>query len=131
MGEHMRVQQIRRKRDVCACDFNNWYLVQDKDVTELPSNNPIGVLTDPFACCKLNTTVGTSVDTPVLEAVGSLCQIGICCPCPGFEVAFPMFDAQTRTQAATLKKIWTCGDVCPMCSKEWSAFDVEFENVSE
>jgi len=198
----LKVQQIRRKRDMCSLDFNNWYLVKDgntgKDLffvqenstcmernccsgeckawrmeasllpngwqgpesagapflhlerpfsltcccinrpkviaTEVPSGVNVGTLTDPFACCKLNTTVQDPESLkPVYSVDGSICQPSLFCPFPGMKVDFPVKEvAVTQWSGQTvarLHKVWTLGDCCPCCSKEWSSFDVDFGDV--
>merc|ERR1712048_1073823 len=96
-------------------------------ISEMPSGNVIGTLEDPFACCALTTTVTEPGQAnPLLMADGSICQPGLCCPCPGNKVDFPVKDTNTGSHIAHLTKVWTVGDCCPFFSKEWSAFDVNF-----
>jgi len=96
------------------------------EVTEVPSGKPIGTLTDPWACCALNTTVDLPGTGPILKANAGICQPGMFCPCPGFTIDFPVMDYLTLQNVANITKVWTMGDICPLCSKEWSTLDVSF-----
>eukprot|EP00929_Paragymnodinium_shiwhaense_P120249 TRINITY_DN92170_c0_g1_i1.p1 TRINITY_DN92170_c0_g1~~TRINITY_DN92170_c0_g1_i1.p1 ORF type:complete len:282 (-),score=47.76 TRINITY_DN92170_c0_g1_i1:260-1042(-) len=101
-------------------------------VSEFPSGNALGMLEDPFACCRLNTTVtepGTAL--PILKADATICQPGMFCawPCLNCKVDFPISDTTTGQPVAHLTKHWTWGDICRIGACETSTLDLEFGNV--
>jgi len=97
-----------------------------------PTGRELGTLYDPCTCCNLQTTIipAAGTDNSHLKIVGSPCQIGICCKCPGNTIDFAIQN-QDDSEVAHLTKIWKCGDIAPLCSKEWSTFDMEFKEVSK
>ena len=123
----------------CCCINRPEVLVSEPSSANYPSGRSIGKLTDPCACCKLNTTVHApgnwDMRIPnadlVLMADASLCQLGMCCPCPGCAIEFPVKDMKTLQHTAHITKNWTMGDCCPWCSKEWSSLDVTFGGVQD
>lgn len=191
--QFLRVQQIRRKRDLMGCEFNNWYLIKDgfgQDVffvkedssclerhcgtynckswrmdvallgpqgmhslsatpflhlerpctftccclnrpkvfvTESNGGQAIGTLEDPCVCCRVATTINeVGNPSPTLSADASQCQFGWFCRCPGQAIEVPVKDIASSHHVAKITKIWTLGDVCPICDRNWSTLDVQF-----
>ena len=56
-------------------------------------NELLGTIEDPFACCKMNQKVFRNDQTHVYTVEGSICQLGLCCPCCG-DVVFDVADAR-------------------------------------
>lgn len=100
-------------------------------ITDPSSGANLGSIRDPFACCNLTIDAKDPKGEVLFHAEGGCCQCGLCCPCPGCEVNFPVNETKTSKRVANIKKKWMLGDCCPLLSKENDNFLVEFEDVSD
>jgi len=99
-------------------------------IKEMPSERQIGVLRDPFSLCNFTFQVKDAQGTERLNTKPCCCQLGTFCRCPGLKVGFPILDSGDDHQMATITKIWTCGDICPLCAKDWSNIVIDFGEAS-
>ena len=66
----------------------------------------IGHIDDPFKCCVMDQRVYDPNGTQIYGVAGSVCQIGICCPCMG-DVHFDITDAGGQpVQGAKISKVF-------------------------
>lgn len=86
------------------------------------TNEKLGSIRDPFACCDLTFSVRDSADQDVLHAKGGCCQWGLCCPLPCgpcSKVHFPIHDAKGDEAVGGIEK------QVPSCLKFCLAPDVD------
>mmetsp|Transcript_62677 Transcript_62677/g.149521 ORF Transcript_62677/g.149521 Transcript_62677/m.149521 type:complete len:275 (+) Transcript_62677:89-913(+) len=104
------------------------------EVSELPSGRVLGYIEEPFTCCNLTFTVHDTNRNPLLKTDISLCNWGLCCPCPceGLPcqtVEFPITDFENGQEVAKIRKHWMFGDIC-QCLGEWDNYWMEFGAVN-
>ena len=71
----------------------------------------LGRVEDPFVCCAMNQKVFDDQDKLKYNVEGSICQIGLCCPCCG-DVKFDVTDAQGGSPGVIKKLFGGCSELC-------------------
>jgi len=113
------------------CSFTCFcYNRPEATITEVPSGRVLGALRDPWSCCNFTYQVFDASGAERLKANTCCCQCGSFCPCPGNKINFPILDSGDGHEMANITKIWMCGDLCPLCSKDWSNVSVQFGEAS-
>lgn len=87
-----------------CCIFRPEFTVKNGD------GEPIGRIEDPFACCVLNQKIYNASDELLYTAGGSVCQLGICCPCAG-DVVFDLTDTEDNKVGEIRKVFGGCGEL--------------------
>jgi len=118
--------EINRPCSLTCCCLNR----PVADVTEKPSGRAIGQLRDPAACCRSTYQVFDADEEERMKTNIAWCQVGVCCPCPGNTIDFPVTDAKSEEPVGTLTKTWMPGDCCPICFKDWDNFQAHFGEAS-
>eukprot|EP01051_Picozoa_sp_SAG22_P014221 SAG22_NODE_1693_length_3799_cov_2.227568_3_plen_271_part_00 len=86
-----------------------------------PGGTPIGKIEDPFACCTMNQKIIDASGTQIYGVNGSICQLGLCCPCLA-PVVFDITDAGGAKQGE-IKKVF---NGCAECLAQANAFKITF-----
>lgn len=121
---------FKLQRDwTCTCCCFNRPVVEMVDVT---TNEKVGSIQDPFACCDLTFNIRGPSDDTALKANGGCCQWGLCCPLPCGPcsvVNFPITDAKTGSDVGHLeKKVPGCLKF--LFSPDTDNYKVDFGGVS-
>jgi len=74
------------------------------------SNNMIGKIEDPCRCCIMDQQIMDKTDSLVYTTRGSICQLGMCCPCLG-SVDFQILKDGQEVGLIS-KRPMTCGECC-------------------
>lgn len=117
-GAQEVVYKMNRDATCTCCCFNRPVI----NVNDAHTQNKIGSIRDPCACCDLTFQVRDPNDDPVLKVRGGCCQWGLCCPLPCgpcAEVNFDIQDYKTGADVGHLKK------KVPGCCKWLVAPDVD------
>jgi hypothetical protein len=87
--------------------------------------NFIGHVDDPCALCVMNQQINDAKGNSMFTTTGSICQLGMCCPCcsgVNFEVK------KGDQEIAHIEKMpLTCGE----CFKKTNRFEVDFKDISD
>lgn len=75
----------------------------------------LGHVEDPCACCSLDQQVYDAQNMLKYKVYGSICQIGLCCPCCG-DVRFSVKDMAGGPDGH-IQKIFTCGELMGLNNK--------------
>ena len=75
----------------------------------------LGHIEDPCACCALDQRVFDAQNILKYKVYGSICQLGLCCPCCG-DVVFSVKDMDGGPEGQ-IRKIFTCGELCGLNNK--------------
>lgn len=111
----------------CACLNRPFAQVTDSATGEL-----LATLSDPFACCDLTFSIMDHHGEPILKAVGDCCQCGMICsaPCGTCQtIDFDITDQHSGEKVGHIRKIWECGDFCPLFFEEQDNYWIEFGMV--
>mmetsp|Transcript_37799 Transcript_37799/g.108976 ORF Transcript_37799/g.108976 Transcript_37799/m.108976 type:complete len:252 (-) Transcript_37799:73-828(-) len=117
-GHGERALELKRPCTLTCCCFNR----PVAHVIDVATQQPLGSLQDPCACCDLTFSLKDASDQELLYARGGCCQWGMCCPCPCgpcSRVQFPVDDARSGKRVAHLQK------QVPNCCKFLFASDVD------
>jgi len=115
--QHLVYKLTRPWTCTCLC-FNR----PSVDIVDVTTNQKIGSISNPCACCNLAFHVRDQNDQEVLLANGGCCQWGMCCPLPCGPCAsidFPISDVSTGVSVGHLQKN------VPSCFKFLIAPDVD------
>lgn len=112
----------------CTCCCFNRPIIE---VVSSVTDQTLGKIKDPWACCDMTFELMDANDEPTLTAKGGCCQLGLICPCPCGpcrEVKFTVNDAKSGEEVASLKKI------VPDCLKfivadDVDNYEIEFGNI--
>merc|ERR1712178_11183 len=77
------------------------------EMVDMTTNEKVGSIQDPFACCDLTFNINDPIGDPALKATGGCCQWGLCCPLPCgpcSRVSFPITDAKTGSEVGHVEK---------------------------
>jgi len=112
----------------CCC-FNR----PKVEIKDAVSQESLGSISDPFACCDLTFTVKDAGDADLVKVKGGCCQPGLMCPLPFGPCKEVHFDMEDATSGA---KVGRMSKQVPSCLKWCFAGDVdnyklEFGDVSD
>jgi len=112
----------------CCC-FNR----PEVEITDAVSQERIGSIRDPWACCDMTFSVRDAVNSDIIWARGGCCQPGLMCPLPCGPCKWVTFDMEDTHSG---KKIGQLSKHVPSCLKFLLACDVdnyklEFGDVSD
>lgn len=80
----------------------------------------IGTIEDPFACCEMNQQIRDDRGALLYTTSGSVCQLGLCCPCVG------SVDFQIKQAGAAVGSISKRPLTCEECIGKTNRFTVDF-----
>lgn len=122
-GKHFPVfMEIDRPCSFTFCCLNR----PTATIIEKPSGRVLGSLRDPWALCNITSQILGANGEETLKSNVCCCKPGLFCMCPGCKVDFPIMDSASDNVMANIVKTWVCGDICPLCSKDWSNVTVHF-----
>ncbi|EER00960.1 Phospholipid scramblase, putative [Perkinsus marinus ATCC 50983] len=101
-------------------------------VTETSTDQLLGTLHDPYACCDLTFKIKDAAGNDVITGVGGCCQLGMCCPLPCGpcqHVGVELTDSMNNSGVGKIDKYWMWGDCCPICFKEQDNYWITFGQV--
>lgn len=85
----------------------------------------IGYIDDPCRCCLMDQQVYDKSDKLLFQTKGSICQLGICCPCCA-SVDFSVL--KDEKEVATIsKRPMTCCE----CLQKTNRFTIDFNQITE
>jgi hypothetical protein len=84
------------------------------------SGSTIGQIEDPCRCCAMDQQIMNASGTLVYTTYGSICQLGLCCPC-----CAPV-DFEVRKDGVDVGKISKRPMTCSECCMKTNRFTVEF-----
>jgi len=108
----------------CLC-FNR----PEATITTIPDGKVLGTVRDPFSCFNFTYRIADPGGNDTLKIESCCIQFGLCCPCPGNKVIFPIL-AGDNSHIATMTKTWMMGDCCPFCFKDWDNNVIDFGQAS-
>lgn len=84
----------------------------------------IGRIDDPFKCCDMDQIVYDKDGNKVYGVAGSICQIGMCCPCCG-EVKFDVTNPADQEVGSINKIFGGCAEVMTGCNQFQCVFPTD------
>ncbi|KAF4666224.1 COP9 signalosome complex subunit 4 [Perkinsus olseni] len=101
-------------------------------VTETSTDQLLGTLHDPYACCDLTFKIKDAAGNDVITGVGGCCQWGMCFPLPCgpcHHIGLQLSDSMNNFEVGKIDKYWMWGDCCPICFKEQDNYWITFGEV--
>jgi len=126
------VSMERPFKCTCCCFQRPEVFVRDAQ-----TGQPIGSLTDPFACCMMTFDVKDNRDNAVLEINQSCCNCALCCwgcPCGCQEAVFDVVDKETKEPVGMIKKQFRMSEAMGMMAGigvDASMYEVEFQKIQD
>jgi len=111
----------------CCC-FNRPVV----DIYEGSSQQKVGSIRDPFACCDLTFSLMDGDATEVMQAKGGCCQWGLCCPLPCGPCSTVTFDIATTKDenvGQMVKQVPSCLKWC--FASDVDNYKLDLEGVSD
>merc|ERR1712066_288401 len=85
------------------------------------SNQRIGTIEDPFRCCMMDQQIKDNKNTLVYSTYGSICQLGMCCPCCA-PIDFQIKKPGGQDVGLISKRPLTCFEACTKTNR----FTIDF-----